>query len=350
LTKTLSVLISLLVVQLASSQVTLYSGPGFTGNSITIKEGNYKLIPTAFYNKLKSVKISEGYVVELFSMAYFNHKRVTLYSDTESLPESWGLKSGSLKVFKSEVEIPDSIASLDPWKNVEVYETRSKDLSYPVNYNDTGKVIAYSDCHYIGKQQEIGVGKFSNISAWSISSIKIPADKKILIYKQKGFKGTPKILTNDDNCLLTDWNNKIASIKVIQNSLGGLLGDTGYGLGGLGIKGMGSGGGGSGGGIGASGSGGGYWGGGAGSGTGINVVIYDKCNLTGRSRSLGVGEYGAIPSGTSITISSIRIPTYKRVQVFAGRNFTGNSTIFYATQKCLPAGWNDKILSMKILE
>jgi uncharacterized membrane protein YgcG len=350
LIKTLSVLTALLFTQLAYSQVTLYTGAAFTGTSLTVNEGNYKFIPTAFYNKLQSIKISEGYVVELFSMAYFNHKRVTLYTDTESFPESWGLKSGSLKIFKSEYKIPDSIISLDPWENITVNETMSKNLSYPVNYNDTGKVILYSDCNYLGKKQEINAGNYSSIAAFSISSLKIPADKKIIVYKQKGFKGTPKIFTNDDNCLPGDWNNKIVSMKVINNLIGGFYSDT-TGIGGLGIKGTGSGGGGYGGGsIGASGSGGGNWGGGAGSGTGINVVIYDKCNLTGRSRSLGVGEYVTIPSRETISISSIRVPTGKRVQVFSGKNFTGNTITLHATQKCLPANWNDKILSMKITE
>jgi len=228
----------------------------------------------------------------------------------------------------------------------------SNDLSYPVNYSDTGKVILYADCNYLGKNNEIGFGSFITTEAWNASSIKIPSDKKVIVYKQMGFKGTSKVLTNDDNCLPVDWNNQIASIKVISNSLSSslsdLLGDTGTlkGSGGLGISGTGSGGGGSGGGIGISGSGGGTYG----SGTGVNIVIYDKCNLTGKSRSLGAGEYNTIPSGETLTISSIRIPANKRVQVFSGKNFTGNSTTFYTTQKCLLSNWNDKILSMKIIE
>jgi hypothetical protein len=327
----------------------LYTGAGFTGTSLTINEGNYKFIPTSFYNKLQSIKITEGYVVELFAMPYFNQKKVTLYSDAKSFPESWGLKSGSLRIFKPETRVSDSILAIDPWEDVEVFALLRKDQSYPLNFSDTGKVILYADCNYQGKQKEISFGDFKTTAPWSVSSIKIPADKKIIVFKQAGFKGSPKIFTSDDNCLPADWNNRIASIKVIENSFGGLLGDTGIGLGGLGIKGMGSGGGGAS--NGSIGSGGGNWGNGSyGSGTGVNIVIYDKCNLTGRSRSLGTGEYATIPSAETISISSIRIPAGKKVQVFLGKNFTGTSFTLYATQKCLPANWNDKILSMKITE
>lgn len=348
-------LFSLLVTVSIHSQVNLYTGPNHTGKTLSLKEGNYKIIPQVFYNKLKSLKIAEGYVAELFSLPMYRGKKVVLLSDLASFPEDWGNKIGSLKIFNPGKETPDSFAMLNPWENIQEIEASSMSSSFPVTYSDTGNVILYSECNYVGKKNEINTGNYKSVSAWGISSIKIPGDKRIIVYSLPGFKGNSTLLNADENCLMANWNNKISSIKVMNNSLADLLNDTGTlkgnGIGGLGIKGTGSGGGGYGGGGGSVGSGGGNWGSGKfGSGTGVNVVIYDKCNFAGKNRSLGAGDYAVVPSGETLKISSIRIPAGKTVQVFSGKNYTGNSVSFYANQNCLQAAWNDKIQSLKITQ
>jgi Beta/Gamma crystallin len=316
----------------SDSKIILYTNCGFTGNKVELYEGGYRSMPTGFAKTLSSIRIPADYKAELYSKPYFSGKKVTLQSDEFCFPSDWNDLTASIQILIKE---PNENTN-DPWTNAEETENAgsiSELIASNSNYSSGGEVIVYADCNYGGKDSSLAVSAFNNVSSLSISSIKIPADKVVMVYSGKNFLGTKTILSRDEACLAAGLNNKILSLKIELK-----------GLGGLGTTGQGSGGGG------ASGSGGGFnssgWG--SGSGSGASVRVFDNCNFSGMSRAMGDGNYAAMPSGFAKKVSSIRVPAGKRVTVFTGANFAGNSFVFLKDINCLPANWNNKILSMKI--
>lgn len=314
------------------SKVILYTNCGFTGNKVEIYEGGYRSMPAGFAKKLSSIRIPAGYKAALYSQPYFIGKKVTLQSDEFCFPSAWNDSAASIQILKKE---PDENTN-NPWANTEETEKAgsiSELIASNSNYSSGGKVIVYADCYYGGKDSGLAVTAFNDVSSLSISSIKIPADKMVMVYSKKNFAGTKTILSRDEACLAVGLNNKILSMKIELK-----------GLGGLGMTGQGSGGGG------ASGSGGGFNGSGWGSsgGSGASVRVFDICNFSGISRAMGDGNYAAMPSGFANKVSSIRVPAGKTVTVYSGTNFTGNSFKFSKDVSCLPSNWNNKILSIRI--
>lgn len=317
------------------NKIILYTNCGFSGNKSVIRAGYFRTMPAGFVKNVSSIKIPGGYVVELFSEPNFKGKSVKLPADEFCFPAEWNKKAASLKIKSDEIIWDAKQDNWSAWEHTRSAEENEPDVNaLSGNYYEAGNLMVFSDCYFGGKDTSLFISEsYPDVSLLSISSLQIPKNLKVIVYTKKNFKGTSRLLAKDMVCLPADLNNKILSLKIELT-----------GLGDFGTIGTGSGGGG------ASGSGGGYGGGGwKASNTSSSVVrIFDNCNFSGLSRGAGNGDYPTMPSGFASKVSSIRVPAGKKITVYSGTNFKGNSFVFSKDVNCLPSNWNNKILSMKI--
>ncbi|RFM29027.1 RICIN domain-containing protein [Deminuibacter soli] len=90
----------------------------------------------------------------------------------------------------------------------------------------------YSNCSYGGYGIKLGIGDYTysalsakGIANDDISSIKIPAGYKAMVYADDNFGGSTATFTGNDDCLGDNgWDNRITSIKIRANGVTGKSG------------------------------------------------------------------------------------------------------------------------------
>jgi len=83
-------------------------------------------------------------------------------------------------------------------------------------------VTIYQDCGFEGTMAQLPVGSYTlaalqafGINNDDLSSIKVPAGRKAIVYVDDNFKGSSKVYTADQSCFVADGlNDKISSIIV----------------------------------------------------------------------------------------------------------------------------------------
>ncbi|PSL28239.1 beta-1,3-glucanase family protein [Chitinophaga ginsengisoli] len=90
----------------------------------------------------------------------------------------------------------------------------------------TGPVVTYRDCNYTGAAVALNPGSYTlsqlialGIPNDAISSIKVAAGYKVTLYQDDNFIGSTLVLTGDDECLVDNgWNDVASSLKVESNT------------------------------------------------------------------------------------------------------------------------------------
>jgi hypothetical protein len=92
------------------------------------------------------------------------------------------------------------------------------------------KVEIFTDCNYSGKSVKLGLGNYRNSDVIglpndSISSFKIPAGLKVILFEDNDFKGKSFGIATDKPCLTDNsmpgktgktWNDQVSSIKIVK--------------------------------------------------------------------------------------------------------------------------------------
>lgn len=88
----------------------------------------------------------------------------------------------------------------------------------------TGLVTAYKDCNYSGFSAGLKVGDYNmqklqelGMNNDVISSLKIKQGYKAILFQDDNFSGGSTVISSDNACLNTTWNNKTTSIRVLPN-------------------------------------------------------------------------------------------------------------------------------------
>lgn len=95
----------------------------------------------------------------------------------------------------------------------------------------TGLITAYNDCNYQGFSggfDEVGDYTLADLQSIglttnTISSISIPKGYKVEIFDEDNFQGNSITLIESSSCL-ANWNDRVASLKIIPNGTSGLDG------------------------------------------------------------------------------------------------------------------------------
>jgi len=88
----------------------------------------------------------------------------------------------------------------------------------------TDVITVYKDCNYTGFSGGLTIGDYNLARLNSlgflnddISSLKITQGYKAILYQDDNFTGASTVITSDNSCLNTTWNDKVTSIKILAN-------------------------------------------------------------------------------------------------------------------------------------
>ncbi|MBE8726202.1 beta-1,3-glucanase family protein [Flavobacterium hungaricum] len=88
----------------------------------------------------------------------------------------------------------------------------------------TDVITVYKDCNYAGFSGGLTIGDYNlarlnslGVLNDDISSLKVAQGYKAILFMDDNFTGTSTVITSDNNCLNTTWNDKVTSIRILPN-------------------------------------------------------------------------------------------------------------------------------------
>jgi beta-glucanase (GH16 family) len=95
----------------------------------------------------------------------------------------------------------------------------------------TGLITAYADCNYTGFSGGLEIGDYNlarlkslGINDDAISSFRVTQGYQAILYQDDNFSGGSTVISTDNTCLNTTWNNKVTSLRVIANGVTNVAG------------------------------------------------------------------------------------------------------------------------------
>lgn len=278
----------------SQNYITLYSDCEYGGKEQKLRIGQHKLSSTTIglFN-LSSIKIPSGFKVTLFTALEpgTGYSKIVLTSDAACLKDAkWNDKANSLIVEDAD----------EGWT-----------ASGTDNYFNSNQVTLYSNCGYGGNRKSFDEGSYDvkqlGIGDNELSSIKIPYGWSITIYQNEGFGGGSQEYTFSVDCLNSNWNDHVSSIKVKKSKTA----NPNY--------------------------------------VSSKVTLYRDCNFSGGKKSFTEGRYDINELGVgNDAASSISIPPGWKITLYKNGGFSGNSVEFSSDADCLGSGWNDEVSSIVV--
>lgn len=167
-----------------TSQITIYKDTDYQGTSRSFSVGSYVLAEHGFPNDaLSSLKVPDGLKVTLYQHSDFSGRRMLCVRDTSSLGG----------------DVNDEISSIK------------------VEERGTQRVILYADPGYKGWSQELGTGRYANISLGNdcVSSLIVPQGYRVKLYKDTDYSGEMQVFYGNTSSL-GDFGNEASSVVVEQ--------------------------------------------------------------------------------------------------------------------------------------
>ena len=268
-------------------------------------------MPNSFHQRLSSIRIPVGYEVDLFSESHYRGRVVRLRADQPCTPEEWNNIVASMKIYKnnSGYAPPDNY---DPWNS---------------NNQSNFGVNIYKFCEYKGVATPLSDGEYSVLPMGiqnRVLSIKVPRRKEVLLYSGVNFTGSYLQITGDRNCLLSNFEYMVNSIKIrnYNNNTQPISG----------------------------------WNGGVPPRPAPvqtfqeEVQVFNDCYYKGKSFTYKPGQYPALLFTFTNNISSIKVPANRRIILYTGVNYRGSSYILTSSSDCLIGSFNDRIRSVIVEE
>jgi hypothetical protein len=294
-----------------NKEVAIFSECYYRGASNILLPANYPNMPNNFHRMLSSIKIPAGYEVDLFSEPNYRGRSVRLRSDQSCVPPEWNNIVASARVFKNNTGYfpPDNY---DPWAG---------------NTATNSNVLIYTACEFKGMSTPLTDGQYAELPYGirnRVFSIRIPQGKEVFLYSGKGFTGSYIQLIGDRNCMISNNEFLINSIKIGNFNQSSNVNNS--------------------------------WNGGAPprpTPTEIiqeDIEVFNDCYFRGKSTTYRPGEYPSLLFTFANNISSIKVPTNRRIILYTGVNYTGSSYILTKTSSCLMGAFNNKIRSAIVEE
>jgi|GEM_PF-6225524 hypothetical protein len=180
--------------------VVVYSECYFNGRSKVVNPGYYNNLSLIVSNTVvpASVRIPQGFKVELFEDNDFKGQHILLTNSNNCLPATWKGRA------KSMIVTYNDHGGGNPWD--------------PVN----NRVVAHSECYFNGQQVTLDAGEYIDVSyalngmKMNISSLKIPSGYVVELYQRPRFEGLRTVLTGDNTCLSANFRGKVGSMKIVR--------------------------------------------------------------------------------------------------------------------------------------
>ncbi len=342
--------------------VMIYSECYFGGRSNPLLPADYAQMPSNFNFATSSIRIPSGYEVDVFSQPNFSGRMVRLRGDEWCLPPEWNNTISSIRVYKSNsgfvapdnynpwvkpidvapgtvvvnpssgsvVVNPQGSVVVNPQGSVVVKPTGSVVVNppgsvvvNPSNYWDRNSVTLFDQCNFNGLNAPLADGNYSTLPygfQQRVMSMRIPQGKEVLLYYGPNFTGSYFRLISDRSCMSANNEYMVASMRIQP------IANTGAVTGWIGTP----------------------------PPRPVVVVptqqaevqVFTDCFYQSRSMILRPGRNPFLISPFSDNISSVRVPYRRRVILYTGINFTGNSWIITGDNNCLNAHFNNRIRSI----
>ncbi len=299
-----------------NKEVVIFSECYYQGSSNKMLPTDYPSMPANFHRRLSSIRIPAGYEVDLFTDVDYKGRVVRLRVDQACVPAEWNNIVASMRIYKNNSGYlpPDNY---DPWSNNGSYSMTGNNTN---NVNNT--VNVYTVCGFKGMSTPLADGEYADLP-YSIRnrvfSIQIPKGKEVLLYSGRGFTGSYMQLIGDRNCMLTNNEYMVNSIK-IRSYNQSMTVNNGWS-----------------------------------NGTPPRptptqtiqqeIQVFNDCYYKGRTASYQPGEYPSLLFTFSNNISSVKVPANRRIILYTGMNYTGSSYILTSNSDCLIGAFNNKIRS-----
>lgn len=293
-------------------EVIIFSECYYQGASNLLLASDYPTMPNNFHRRLSSIRVPAGYEVDIFTEANFRGRVARLRVDQPCVPQEWNNVVASVKVYKTNTGYlpPDNY---DPWN------TNAS--------SGSSSVMLYTACEFRGLSTPITDGQYSELPYGirnRVFSIRVPRGKEVILYSGKGFTGSYMQLTGDRNCMISNNEFMVNSIKI-----GTFQQQT---------------------------QSGGGWNGNAPTRptptetAGGEIQVFNDCYYKGRTMSYRPGEYPTLVFTFSNNISSVRVPPNRRIILYTGVKYTGSSYILTSSSDCLLGAFNNRIRSAIVEE
>lgn len=178
--------------------VVLYSDCYFQGRSMTVRPGYFPTLGS--YSGISinpaSLRVPQGYEVELFSGDQYKGSRFVINSNNSCLPVAFRNRIRSMTV---------------------------KYNGYGGGDNGSGwrqEVLLFSSCYFGGNNVSVREGRYRDLRAAGLSnnfgifSLRVPQGYEVELYPYANFQGARTIIRGDNSCLGTAFRGKVKSFIV----------------------------------------------------------------------------------------------------------------------------------------
>ncbi len=189
-----------------SSSVMLYNACEFKGLSTPMADGQYSELPFGVRNRVFSIRVPRGKEVILYSGKGFTGSYMQLIGDRNCMIANNEFMVNSIKIgpFQQQTQ------SGGGWNgNAPARPTPTQTAG--------GDVQVFNDCYYRGRTMSYKPGEYPTLLftfANNISSVRVPPNRRIILYTGVNYTGSSYILTSSSDCLLGAFNNRIRSAIV----------------------------------------------------------------------------------------------------------------------------------------
>jgi len=196
------------VVAVPDSAITLYSECNYRGKAIHLQEGEYTTTNLQKLglanNTISSIRVSDGFQVELFENDFYRGASGTLRQNDNCLVDD-----------RFNDTISSLVVSKDPYAVAEAKEAAAaKDTRVGVT--------VFGHCNYKGGSVKLRVGEYdlaalnkARIKDNVISSFKVEKGFQVTLHDSDDMSDRGKVFTENDSCLDDDrLNEKVSSLVV----------------------------------------------------------------------------------------------------------------------------------------
>jgi hypothetical protein len=188
-----------------NSYAIIYTSCNYRGNSLKLGPGNYagEKLGLLKYD-ISSIELPSDLEARMYTNEYLSGNYYTITASSNCLNSN----------------INDQVASI----SIQRKSGYGGNGGYGNNNNnDAQRVILYTDGDYRGQSVSLLPGSYSSMADIgfpdrSLSSLRVPAGFRVIIYERENFGGKSYTITADKTGFyMSGWNDKTSSIKVFRD-------------------------------------------------------------------------------------------------------------------------------------
>ena len=182
----------------AQDHVTVYRDCQYRGNSANLYEGEYRDRDLRVGNDaISAIRIPRGWKVIVYSDNNFRGTSRTFEESVSCMPADLNDKISSMRV-----------------ERISGYNHQNQ----PSHNSGGDRITLYVDCNFRGGSHQLRPGTYNadqlGIGNDRLSAIRIPNGMKVTVYTDNNLRGSHLTFDRDVECMPTNYNDKVSSIRV----------------------------------------------------------------------------------------------------------------------------------------